>query len=335
LRWLVLLAFPAALLVPSRASAVDDKTTIEDLTPWTNRFGGQEAEWQYRVAAPKAIAGRAAWWLASDGRTLARGEAKVAVGAGQTGTVKLSVPLPPVKDGVVLKTRLHVSILVDDAAVASHEKTVWLFPRDPFTGRSEWLKSLKIVVFDPEKKTLKALELLKIPVEELGNVEGITELKSGILIVGEGLSFQDYPGLPEALTRAAARGVAVLCLAPSAGSFPIPGTENAKLPVPQGLSLRHSDVIAELDKRLDSKGWPGGKMILGTLVIRGEAGLVQGEVAGNGWPWFEATYTAPRGRLILCGFGIVSQLESTPTPRFLLARLLERLSEAPEQRERE
>jgi hypothetical protein len=330
LRWLVLLAF---LYGASRASAADDKTTIEDLTPWTNRFGGQETEWQYRIAAPKAFAGRAAWRLASDGRTLARGETKMAVGAGQTGTVKLSVPLPPVKDGVVLKTRLHVSILADDTAIASHEKTVWIFPRDPFAGRSDWLKSLKIVVFDPEKRTLKILAQLKIPHEELGNVDSIPEMKSGTLIVGEGVSFQDYPALPEALTRAAARGVAVLCLAPSAGTFPIPGTENAKLPVPQGLSLRHSDVIADLDKRLDSKAWPGGKMILGTLVVRGETGLVQGEVAANGWPWFEATYTAPRGRLILCGFGIVSQFESTPTPRFLLARILERLAETPEQRE--
>jgi hypothetical protein len=331
-RWLLGPMLAAFLCVPPAVTAADDKTTLQDITSWSNVFGGQDAEFQYRLNSPQALNGRAAWRLANDGRTLARGEIKVTAAAGQAVTIKVPLTVPPVKEGVVFKVRLSVSVFEGnrDTPAASHDKAIWIFPRDPFFGRSEWLKGLKIAVFDPDRKTTKVLEQLKVPFEELGNVESIQERKDGVVIVGEGISFRDYRGLPEALTRAAARGVAVLCLAPSGGMMLLPGTESARLPVPQALSVRRADVIRQLDKRLDSRAWPGGKMIASTLVLRAEDALVQGEVAGGGWPWLEAVYAEPRGRLAICGFGIVSQWDATPTPRFLLARVLEHLTEKPE-----
>ena len=55
----------------------------------------------------------------------------------------------------------------------------------------------------------------------------------------------------------------------------------------------------------------------------GERGTVNVEVTdGQGWPWVEMEYEGG-GRLIICGFAMIEQWESTPAPRFLLARMLE------------
>ena len=167
-------------LVP-HLSAADDKTTVEDRSPWSNVFGGQDVEFLYRVSAPKAFTGRLAWRFASEGRTLARGEVKIDARPGQPALVKLPLTMPPVKDGIVLKGSLGVEIFAGDrdTSAASHGKAIWVFPRDPFFGKTEWMKSLKLAVFDPEKKTAKVLVQHKIPFEELGSIDSIPELKEG------------------------------------------------------------------------------------------------------------------------------------------------------------
>jgi hypothetical protein len=313
-------------LVP-HLRAADDKTTVEDRSAWSNVFGGQDVEFLYRVTAPKAFAGRLAWRFASDGRTLARGEVKVGAGPGRPALVKLPLTMPTVKDGIVLKGSLTIEVFAGDTPVASHGKALWVFPRDPFFGKTEWLKSLKLAVFDPEKKTAKVLTQHKISFEELGSIDSIPELKEGVLIIGEGLSLKDYPGLSETLVRASSRGLAVLCLAPSAGTVPIPGTKNAVLPPPHRLSLRRADVIRSLDKRIDAEAWATGNTVVTSLVIRGDEGAVQGEVDAGGWPWVEIAYGKPHGRLVFCGFGIMQAWDASPSPRFVFVRVLEHLTE--------
>jgi hypothetical protein len=56
-----------------------------------------------------------------------------------------------------------------------------------------------------------------------------------------------------------------------------------------------------------------------------EAG-VTGEIdtRRQGWPWVDIDYPAD-GRLVLCGFPIIGHWESGPTPRYLLAAILDGL----------
>ena len=71
-------------------------------------------------------------------------------------------------------------------------------------------------------------------------------------------------------------------------------------------------------------------MIASTIALTAEEGVVQGTIAPvGGWPWMEANYPEAHGRLVICGFSIISQWDASPTPRFLFARLLERVSEKP------
>jgi hypothetical protein len=64
------------------------------------------------------------------------------------------------------------------------------------------------------------------------------------------------------------------------------------------------------------------------LAIKNERDQVVAEIGrGNrGWPWLDVRYPAPRGRLFVCGFGIVRYWEAGPAPRYLLAELFARVA---------
>jgi hypothetical protein len=217
-------------------------------------------------------------------------------------------------------------------AVASLEKPLWVFPENPMADRSRWLARLKLHLFDPPGKTQQCLKRLNVPFSPVRNVDAIPAIRQGVLLVGEGTSLARYRGLPAAMFKAAAGGVPVLCLAFSEGTMVLPGTRGADVPSPERLVLRHSDVIGELDKRLDARGWPpDGRIVASSLRLAAErnrvtAGVVRSGQPGEGWPWLEAGFPGSGGRLVVCGFGLVEKWDEGPTPRFLFARLLEYVS---------
>jgi hypothetical protein len=267
----------------------------------------------------------------------ANGEVDVAAAPNKPGAVTIKLRSPEVRPGVVLKARLHVSLLgPDDKKEATHDRTIWVFPNDPFANRSQWLKGLKIALFDPEKTTAESLRKLKVPFEEIDSVAALGAVKEGQLLVGEGVSFKDYPDLAEALIRAAASGLPVLCLAPTGGTLPVPGAD-AKQPQPRAIAWRRRDHITTLNHRLDATAWPPeGKVVASTLALKAEDGAVVAEVGqgANDWSWFEAEFPAKKGRLIVCGFGLFGKAwDAGPAPRYLFARLLEVLNDQPESRD--
>jgi len=224
-----------------------------------------------------------------------------------------------------------VACTVDKNALATHERTVWVFADDPFVNRHEWLKGLKINLFDPEKTTADPLKKLEVPFEEVATVAAMADIKEGVLLIGAGVSFKDYLDLPPALADAATRGLQVLCLAPSGGFMPAPGAAGDKGPKPGAVSWRGQDYIATLDARLDAKAWPPNtKVVVSTLALKVEDGAVVAEV-GRGdddWPWLEAEYPTKKGRLVVCGFDLFGKAwDAGPTPRYLFARLLEIMTE--------
>ena len=229
---------------------------------------------------------------------------------------------------------LAVSVLKPGAPQpeSAVEKQLWVFPRDPFALRKDWLKARNIHLFDPEDTTKPALKALEIPFTSIRNLETVHDLKDALLLIGEGVSFRDYRALSALMLHAAARGLPVVCLAPAGGQATILDPDDEALPSPNALRLRRADVIRQLDKRLDRIAWPpDGRIVQSSLVLRGERGPVVGVVTegGEGWPWLELSFGPTQvtekkgGQLIICGFGIIDKWEAGPTPRFLFARMLE------------
>jgi hypothetical protein len=289
-------------------------------------FGDSEATFSYGVKPKGHFNGTLTWRHAAVQRTIARGEISVA----EADEIAIRLKLPPVREAVAVETTLTVDLQPRGGGetVASHSRRVWIFPQDPFVGRTHWLKSLEIKLFDPKGTTRDAFNALSIPMQEIHHATALAQVESGVVIIGEDVSWRDYRALGDILPLVAAKGVLVLCLAPADGAFVLPGTRDAEPPPPRSISLFREDLIARYDKRLDASCWNSrGELIARRMNITSDRRLITVKVAEDeaGWPWLELEYSS-HGKWIVCAFGVIAHWEASPNPRFFLAALLEQFS---------
>jgi hypothetical protein len=325
-----ILAVVVGCLMPSWCAAADP-IRIEPRERWSNVFGGKEVEFRFAINVSEAYQGPVIWAVVLDRQTLARQEAEITASPDKPGMLNVRFAVPAVREGVVLQARLGIEVLgADRQSKAKLEKVLWIFPEDPFLGRSKWLQSLKITLFDPAKTTASVLKKAGVPFEEQDNQATLADLRNGILVIGEGASFKEEPQLADLLLKLAAKGVSVLCLAPAEGMLPLPAAGKEAATSPVNLSLRRRQVIVSLDKRLDSAAWPpDGSVVVSSLALTPNDGSVVAEVirGEEGYAWLEMEFAARKGRLIVCGFSIMKSWDKGPTPRFLLAAVLEHMTE--------
>ena len=187
----------AAILVclhAPTAPAAAEGAAIEPGEKWANVFSGAEMKFHYTVHTAQAIDGRLDWSLSVNRRTVEHGQLALAAAPGHAAEVTVAFKAPEVKEGVVLESQLSLAAYAagDQRPVAQHAKTVWIFPRDPFAGRSQWLKGLKITLFDPGGKTADVLEKARVPFAFTKNTAALGDLRDGLLVIGEGTPWRDY-----------------------------------------------------------------------------------------------------------------------------------------------
>lgn len=327
-RWALITMVAIPCTFARLSIAAEPTAEITPVEGWSTFFSGDQVTLHFRLRTSDAMKGRLTWSHSAQRRPIARGERAVAVDETAPTEVEIALQLPEVREGVVYDTDFTVQLLDSrDDVVAEHRRVLRLFPSDAFSDRREWLDDLKIVLYDPEDKTAEVFDDAEIPYRKARNLSVLEEAKEGIVVIGEGVSLVDHRNLPEVMMRLAAAGVRVLCLAPADGRIAFPGGE-AEQPASTNISFRRTDIITQLDKRLDAKAWPpDGEVVITGLEMVSFRGRVFLSVAESlqSWPWLEVTY--PRGgRLIVCGFGFIRCWQSGPTPRYLLARVFERLS---------
>ncbi len=319
------------LIVVSQSTLVAAAEPIARFTPRQKAaafFCDNEVKLQFLVETTAPIDGRLLWSYSAERRLLARGELGVAVGSDKRTEVELSLRLPAIREGVVYDTQLKLR-LVDSRGdvVGQHDRTLWLFPRDPFAGRRQWLRDLKITLYDPEGTTQRVLSEAEVPCRLVPTLPTLETTSDGVVVVGENVSLRAHPALPDILVKLAASGRPVLCLAPSDGSFPFPGSE-ADQPMPTSVSLRTGDVVREFDKRFSAVfRSPGGQPLgcgleIGSQRVRTTLSATD---SPRGWPWLEVMYPGG-GRLIVCGFRVVDSWDTGPTPRYLMMHIFERIA---------
>ncbi|PQO25276.1 hypothetical protein C5Y96_25570 [Blastopirellula marina] len=302
--------------------------SIQPLSQQSDFFGAQQGALAYRCVSAEALQGKVLWQYAAGARTLARGEDTLQLAAGRPGVFELPIEFPPVREGVVLATRMVITIVDgNNEPLATYEQPIWLFPEDPYTDRREWLAGLDIHLYDPEDATAKCFEEAKIPYTRITNSNVLTDFEGGLLIVGSRTSLRKNRGLTDNLMKLAQRGVRVVCIAPVDGEFPWPTRE--EYPELVAVQFSSKQAIGDLDKRLnpdfDSLADPPQSVNRVTLEShRGQLRVHLAE-ASDGWPWWEVRFNND-GTCILCCFDLIQHWDSSPTPRFLLARLLEKLT---------
>ncbi len=296
---------------------------------WSTFFGGQEASLHFLINSEKPLDGRLAWNHSVQRRTIASGEAAVKIdGAGQA-EVEISLRLPEVRGGVIFDTDLALRVIDSRGKViAGHDRVLRLFPASAFAGRQEWLRGLKITLYDPAGETRRVLDEADVEYRDVNGTSALERTTEGTVLIGEGVSWRDHRGLPGAVEKLAAGGMAVICLAPADGEFDFPGTAENR-PRPKEIAFLGTDVIGQIDKRLDADAWPPDGQVIAARLSVGAArkgATIVVDDSGRGWPWLEVVYPGG-GRLIVCGFGVVGHWDAGPTPRWLLLRILERVAQ--------
>lgn len=319
----------AALLISSTAVSGDEGFRIAHREQVTNFFSDSELSLHLDLEASKPIKGRLQWRLSAKERTLASREVAFAVDPGKVASAQVRCQLPPVKPGVIFPLRLQAALVADlaDKPSAQFEETLYLFAPNPFLDRTEWLQKLDLNLFDPEESTARALDALEVPYRRVTNLESLSELTKGVVIVGEGVAWEDYGPLGKVLLDTAMRGASVLCLSPAAAEFSLPLSVDRSAAV-SGLSLRRRDVIRELDKRF-SLAWEAGRPVETrelAMVVDGEKLLARAGEPGQGWPWLQISYAPGAGKFTWCGFGLIRSWDKSPTARYLLERILQTYS---------
>ena len=312
-----------------------DKTAIAPREEFSTFLAGQQVALNYEVDTSRLPVRSLGWSLSIDRRTLSRGEVDPRVSEDGRWLAAVRLHLPEVKKGLAIETRLAVQAYDDHhVPIARHERPIWIFSPDPFVHRSTWLEELEISLFDPEDNTAEVLKSFGVPFERVHNPAALEDVTGKLVIIGEGTSFAKHLALPEVMMRLAARGISVVCLAPSAGVVPLPSGALGGLPSPDRLVFRRQDAITALDKRLDAKAWPpDGVLVANSLSIESDRSRVVARVSDSrqGWPWIEMHYPDQGATLLICGFGIIERWDAGPTPRYLFARMLEFVSREPRQ----
>lgn len=317
------------LLIWAMATTCLAAVAVTDNEKWGNIFCGEETRFTFSISADKPFHGTAGWRFSIGGRTIARGETAADILPGGFQTMPVGLPVPDGKEGMVLFGMVTVSVYDQNnrAVVAKHEKEIRIFPKNPFREKQHWLTNLNLALFDPEMKTAQVFTESKIQYKEIYNREVISEIRNGIVLIGENVSLSAYPGLARMLIRLAASGIPVICLAPREGAIPLDdAVADIHAPGPSAMLFSQSKIIKQLDKTLDAGSWPpDGRVVQSYLRLKGDKHAITAIVNkhNKGWPWLEIQYNKGNGRLIVCGFGIIEKWDAGPTPRHLLLRLLE------------
>lgn len=305
----------------SRAGEV----SLQFQEPWADVFGGTTLVFHAVVSGDGTDKGIVSWNLSVNQRTVQSGDQP----PNGSGIIPVTLSIPEIMPGIVMDGVLTLSYHVTGGSVAatSLARRVWLFSPDPFSGRIQWLKSLDIRLFDPEGGTAPVLEKAGIPFAMLKSVDAISQVDTGMVVVGECTHMDQQRGLADALMRVASAGRPVLCLAPAGGSIsleeharPELSRGTVRLQSPSSLTFRQSDVITNFDKRLDSV------VVKSALDMVSMRDTVQGQFSADGqWPWVEMSF-GTGGRIVFCGFGLIDQWDANPAPRYVLNAILDRLA---------
>jgi len=304
------------LLLPCGDMRADDLPDLQLAEGWSDFFGGQEVVLHVIGASSPDV--RISWSLEAGGRPVVKREST---------SPELRVPLPPAKEGIVLTATLRAQAMNarGEPVAKELERTIHIYHENAFADKSEWLRGLGIRLFDPAGKTAEAFEKAGIPFRRVRSPDAVELDAKTLVVIGEGVSFDEYKGLSDLLSQWLNAGTSVLCLAPADGGFPLPGCAEGES-APDSLLLQRTEFVRALDKALDAEAWPPSGhsqsrcMVIGS--VRGDVRL-SFESEANGWSWLSAGKA--HGRLAICMLDIIASWDSTPAPRYLLLKMLEQI----------
>ncbi len=301
------------------------------LDDWSNIYGGKPIALRYKLQRDESFVGSLEWRLSLNERTLKRGKFHIDTKYEKTNEYDILVNIPEVTYGNIIKLNLMVSLYenINKVEIDTHRKTFWVFDSHPLQSHTECLRQTNIYVFDPFDKTKHFLKNNQLKVISIDSVEGLFHIQNSIIVIGEGTIFKNHRGLCSGIYHAIISGNSILCIGCSEGSLELtPSTPS--FVEPTQIKFINSDIIESFDKRIDKTVWYPGKNFIKTSVSIDCLRTFTYLKLKNGtedWPWVAIDYEKNKGRLIVCGFGIIENAHKSAAAPYLLAKILTEMKE--------
>lgn len=320
------LVLATLLLLIVTVSHAREKTDLVCLSRFSNILEGREERLTFLLDDTVPLPASVEFRVLIGSRTLSAGQTTVM----RDRKFEFGFQTPEIPPGTVLP--VTVVGMIADRPESQTSKELFVYPKNPFRDRGEWLVKLKLHLFDPEQRTGKLFESMEIPFKKLDQLSVDSLDSGGILVVGEGFRFDAASEWVDECWKLAQRGHRMICLSPASGSLIWPQEATA----PSTLTMARLNYFHRHDKRLDVNDWVGGKSPVSSS-LRLEVGQSGSEFRVSqkelgAFCVLDADYQPTRGRLIICGASIVDGWDSTPAPRQFLSYLFETVSLLPKPR---
>ena len=338
---LTLLFITMAIVLATPACRADQRWTLAAVQFPENCLAERKAVCVFQLTGASAKPVRIQWQVMFERGVWDRGSLRVTTIANRPVEVTFDFRAPPVVAGVIAGGKLQLQVNDEqETELVSHEYSLWVFHEDPFATEFAWLKELQVRLIDPDQKLTGRLRELNFP----GKVETDKHQDNRVLLVAQ-LKTWDA-GTTSQIQRALRDGWRVLCLATEDGQLKLDkpkhvvdkATDSRELPE---VHAANADFVRQLDPRLSANQLtPLGRCrlvqepderIMLTMQKSGtgwwfiEAGIESVPHVSNNKSAFAAMKLTNRPQLVYCGANLMSRWDESPTSRYLLARLLERM----------
>ena len=296
---------------------------------WSCMFAGRETTLRYDLPRKTEIGTNVEWKVTVGDRLIARGRSRVgSVDANAADNrFSMSVKTPSLKPGLMISAKLNLECKGEGTPALECSHPVEIFSPDAFSDRLAALRELNIQLYDPREVTASSLGECKVPFTLRRTLASIDEIENGVLILGEGLDWDRQQAIPRAAVRAAQRGLIVICLAPTEGEIALSVDATNSLKSTQEIKLADDNIIHRFGPKLDTQHWPDGPSAMARFLLQSRNGNRIARISDSeaARPWLEMTTSTStadfrRGKLMVCGFGIIKYWKSSPVPRYLLRR---------------
>ncbi|HBC86684.1 MAG TPA: hypothetical protein DCZ94_07010 [Lentisphaeria bacterium] len=245
------------------------------------------------------------WNLKYSGLTIAAAELAVP----ETGAIELKFTFPEIKEGV--STTAELTCVSGDKKLL---KSIIFFSTNPFAFKKKFLEKMKIGLWAPsgDDSAKKLFESLGVVTSDVAN---FAEFKDKLLII-TGMDFGNFSGLEKELVNICSAGTNILIINPKAGILPLK-TESFR-----NMILSRNEKIMDFDKKFDSEKWgdsPPNEKSLNLVPVDTGAGI---EVSGNKNAFTFMSAKIGKGELVIFTWDIFGKIEKSPTPVYLLEKLI-------------
>lgn len=256
------------------------------------------------VKTGKEASGNLSWNIYYSGAPIASGEQEIS-----ESRANIKFTFPETKPCVIAKAEFNCSIGNEKL-----QKNLFFYPPNPFTEKKKFLEGLNIEVWHTEadKGIMELFKSLEIPFAEISN---FSESKGKVLII-TGIDFSNFPGLADNLLKLSSEGAKIIIINPVSGRFPLKTAELMEI------LLAKNGQLKKFDKNFDDENWNGNSPSAGSLKLASCDGAPVLEISPEQKDFTYSCLQIGEGSLIICAWDIIRLSKVSPTPLYLLDKLI-------------